>query len=62
MAGAWMVQQRTGNSGWVDACEAYTATTTRCVDAALVRPRYRGLFGYADGCGLGVSHYRMKAV
>ena len=36
---------------------------TALVDAALalVLPRHRGLFGYADGSEWGVSHYRMKA-
>jgi hypothetical protein len=49
MRGAWLVQQRTANSGWVDTA------------LALVLPRRRGAVRLADGREWGVSHYRMKA-
>jgi steroid 5-alpha reductase family enzyme len=65
MMGAWVVQQRTGNSGWVDAIWTFSVGLVGA-DTALWMRRWRflataGFFGFSDGSERGVSHYRMRA-
>lgn len=53
MSGAWIIQSRTGNSGWVDTIWTFGLGAVGIASALAPLP---------DGTEWGVSHYRLKPV